>query len=120
MFELTIQGDIASAHYIEGHPGKCKNLHGHSWKIEVTVASDKLDQIGMVADFSYLKERLRKVLENIDHVCLNDLPFFKENKPTTENIAKYIYEQFSEAVKPLKVKAVRAWESGSSSVTYKE
>lgn len=120
MFELSIRGDIASAHFIEGYQGKCKDLHGHTWKVEVTIMSGQLDEIGMVADFAVLKQQLREVLGAIDHVCLNDLAFFKELSPTTENIAKYIYTHFKEAIKPLTIKHVRVWESDTSSVTYYE
>ena len=120
MFELTVQGDIASAHFIKGHQGKCKNLHGHTWKIEATIISEQLNDLGMVADFAVLKGKLGEVLDPIDHVCLNELPFFKERSPTTENIAKYVYAHFKEMIKPLKIKGVRAWESDISSVTYHE
>jgi 6-pyruvoyltetrahydropterin/6-carboxytetrahydropterin synthase len=120
MFELTIRGDISSAHFIKGHQGKCKNLHGHTWKIEVTVISKELNDLGMVADFAILKKQLAEVLAPIDHVCLNELPFFKDDSPTTENVAKYVYVHFAEAAKPLDIKQVQAWESDTSSVTYYE
>lgn len=118
MFELSITGDIASAHYLRGYEGKCKNLHGHTWKIEVVIISDQLDSVGMVADFCTLRPQLKKFLETIDHVCLNDLEYFKEVNPTTENIAEYIYKGFSQEISPLKIKNVRVWESDSGSVTY--
>lgn len=120
MFELSIKGDIASAHFLRGYEGKCKNLHGHTWHIEVYMASERLDDIGMVADFIDLKEKLRGFLVHIDHVCLNDLDYFKEINPTTENIAKYIYENFQKEIDPLKINKVRVWESDSASVTYYE
>ena len=120
MFELKVKGDIASAHQLRGYEGRCKDLHGHTWKIEVTVVSDKLDAIGMVADFKVMKKLLKDVLEPIDHVYLNDLPFFKEANPTTENIAKYIYQEFAKAIRPLKLKQVEVWESDSASTIYYE
>jgi len=120
MFELSVKGSIASAHFLREYEGKCKNLHGHTWKIEVTIISDRLDDIGMVADFTVLKKQLKEFLSTIDHVCLNDLSFFKEVNPSTENIAKYIYTHFADVIKPLKIKAVQAWESDTSSVTYYE
>ena len=120
MFELSITGDIAAAHFLNGYDGKCKNLHGHTWKVEATVQCEELNGLGMVADFTDLKAKLQEVLELMDHGCLNDLPFFKENNPTTENIARHIFEQYGAKVKPLKLKTVRVWESESSSVTYYE
>lgn len=120
MYELSVRSDIASAHFIEGHEGKCKNLHGHTWKIEVTVINDRLNDLGMVADFAAIKKQLQEVLEPIDHVCLNEVDFFRNLGPTTENIAKYVYTHFKEAIEPVNVKEVRVWESDTSSVVYYE
>ena len=125
MFELSVTGDIASAHFLPGYEGPCKNLHGHTWKIEVTAQSKALDKIGMVVDFKEIKMKLKGFLGHLDHVCLNDLPYFKKNNPTTENIAKYIYENFGKEVgavrePPLRITKVRVWESESSSITYYE
>lgn len=118
MYELTIRGDFASAHFIPGYEGKCRNLHGHTWRLEVTVESEKLDPLGMVVDFKVIKQQLKDFLMRIDHVCLNDLPYFKEHNPTTENLAKYIFDEFGKIVHPLKVQKVRVWESDTSDVTY--
>lgn len=120
MFELSIQGDIASAHFLRGYEGKCRNLHGHTWKIEVVVVSGQLDGAGMIADFALLKKQLKGFLETIDHVCLNDLPYFQEVNPTAENIARYIYARFGGVIAPLKIKKVRVWESDTSGVAYYE
>ncbi len=118
MFELTIRGDFASAHFIPGYAGKCKDLHGHTWKTEVTVENGALDKLGMVVDFKVIKQQLKDFLMRIDHVCLNDLPYFKANNPTTENLAKYIFDEFGKIAHPLQVKKVRVWESDTSDVTY--
>ena len=118
MFELSIKDTIASAHFLPGYSGMCKDLHGHTWKIEVVIANEKLNKIGMVVDFVELKKTLKDFLKPIDHVCLNDLAYFKKNNPTTENIAKYIYDNFQGKIKPLEIKRVQVWESETSSVTY--
>lgn len=120
MFELIVKGDIAAAHYLKGYEGPCKNLHGHTWQVEVMITGGTLDKIGMVADFAILKKQLKEFLIVLDHVCLNDLPYFKEINPTTENIAQYVYRNFSKTIAPLKIKQVRVWESESASVVYHE
>lgn len=120
MFELKVKGDIASAHQLRGYEGRCKDLHGHTWKIEVTLMSERLDAIGMVTDFRVMKKLLKEVLDPIDHVFLNDLPYFKEVNPTTENIAKYVYQNFSRACAPIRLKQVEVWESESASSIYYE
>ncbi len=120
MFELTISGHIAAAHYLRGYDGPCKDLHGHTWKMEVTVASDQLNGIGLVVDFQEMKRRLHQFLGRLDHVCLNDLPYFEKVNPSTENLAKYIYREFAGQCRPLRLKQVRVWESDSASITYYE
>ena len=120
MFEISIKGHMASAHYLPGYEGPCKNLHGHTWQVEVTIAGEQLDTIGMVADFAVLKIRLRDFLSALDHVCLNDLASFKNVNPTTENIARYIYQNFAGVIFPLKIRKVQVWESDSASVVYYE
>ena len=86
----------------------------------MAVRSEKLDEIGLVIDFRVIKEKLRSFLKNIDHVCLNDLAYFKENNPSSENIARYIYKEFAPDCKPLKIVRVTVWESDSSNVSYFE
>ncbi len=120
MFELSIRGDIAAAHFLRNYEGKCKNLHGHTWQIEIFIKGDQLDDIGMVVDFRILKKKLKSFLGTIDHICLNDLPYFQEFNPTTEHIAKYIYEGFGKEITPLKVSKVKVWESNVTCVTYYE
>lgn len=120
MFELSVKSHISSAHFLKGHEGRCKNLHGHTWHIEVVIASEALDPIGMVADFAVIKKQLNGFLLPLDHACLNDLEYFKRNNPTTENIAKYVCQNFGKAVAPLKIARVQVWESETSSVVYFE
>ena len=118
MFELSVKGDFCASHILHGHEGKCKNLHGHTWKVEAAITSEKLDKIGRVIDFSVVKKQLTVFLETIDHVHLNDLPAFKDVNPSTENLSKYIFEGFSKVCAPLVLKRVTVWESESSSVTF--
>jgi 6-pyruvoyltetrahydropterin/6-carboxytetrahydropterin synthase len=120
MFELSVRENISSAHFLEGHEGKCKHLHGHTWKVEVTICSDHLDVIGRVVDFAVFKEKIKEFLSSLDHACLNDLENFKDVNPTTENISKYIYTEIKEIIKPLELKKVQVWESDSSSIVYYE
>ena len=120
MFELSITGHFASAHLIRGYDGPCKDLHGHTWKVEITIASEKLNDIGLVVDFKDMKKKLNSFLDRIDHVNLNELPVFKKANPTTENLARYIYQEFAKECRPFPLKRVRVWESETSSITYYE
>ena len=118
MFELCIRDEIASAHFLRGYPGKCKNIHGHTWKIEVFLQKENLDELGMIADFAILKQKLKEFLSVIDHVNLNELDAFKNTNPTAENIAKFIYDGFSEMIHPLHIKKVHVWESARAYAGY--
>ena len=93
-------------------------MHGHTWKIEIFLGREDLDDLGMVEDFAILKKRFRDFLERIDHKCLNDLPDFKIVNPTAENLAKYIYDGFQEEIAPLDLLRVRVWESDVASAIY--
>lgn len=118
MFELSIRTVMASAHFLRGYEGKCKNLHGHTWRIEVFIVSDQLDALGMVADFGILKSQLNDFIATLDHSSLNENAYFQKYNPTTENIAKFIYDEYAKIISPLQVSKVQVWESDSSSVIY--
>ncbi len=120
MFELTVRGEFSSAHFLRAYRGKCRKLHGHTWKVEVTVKGNRLDKIGVMADFVGLKAHLEHIMGRLDHACLNELNAFKSCNPTTENLAKYIYKEYAAAAKPLKMVRVRVWESDRADVVYYE
>ena len=90
MFTLSIKDSFSSAHFLNGYDGKCRELHGHTFKVELSVVHNELDQIGMVADFSFLKRELSNLLAQLDHRCLNDVSYFQKVNPTSENIARYV------------------------------
>ena len=118
MFRLKVEGNFSSAHNLRGYKGKCEDLHGHNWRVEITVESEELDEIGMLQDFKYLKKKLNAVLEDLDHQYLNKLVQFKKINPTSENIAKYIYKKLKSPI-PL-LNCVTVWENSTSSATYEE
>ena len=120
MFELKVRDHIASAHTLHGYDGPCAHLHGHTWKVEVTVTGSDLDKVGLLVDFKVIKAKLKDVLMPLDHVNLNDLPVFSVSNPSTENLARHIYKQFAPAVAPLKLKQVEVWESDTASIIYYE
>lgn len=120
MFELTVRGDFSSAHFLRDYDGQCKNLHGHTWKVAVTIAGEALNDIGVMADFVEMKKHLNVILAQLDHSCLNDHAFFKINNPTAENLAKYIYTEYKKASAPLKLVKVQVWESEKADVVYYE
>jgi len=120
MYELKIVTEFSAAHNLRNFRGKCESLHGHNWKVEVVVRGSGLDDSGVVLDFAEVKGATREVMEEIDHRYLNELPFFTENNPSSENIARYIYERLGEKLNHDKVQVSRvtAWESQDACATY--
>ena len=118
MFNLKVSSSFSSAHNLRGYKGKCEDLHGHNWVVEIVVRSTQLDKIGMVLDFKYLKKKLNACLEQMDHKYLNKLDYFKKINPTSENIAKYIYNKLKPQISLLN--CVTVWENSTSAATYEE
>jgi 6-pyruvoyltetrahydropterin/6-carboxytetrahydropterin synthase len=122
MYELTVEAGFSSAHNIRGYEGACENLHGHNWKVEVHVEAKKLDQLGMVVDFRFIKTRLKELLDRLDHKYLNEIPPFDKENATAENIARYVYKELSKKLNDQRVKVakIRVWESDHAAASYCE
>ena len=120
MFEVTIIKSFSAAHMLTAIGGKCEELHGHNFKVEVTIAAKDLNSSGIIIDFRYVKKWLQEILDNFDHKHLNEIPFFTEINPSSENIAEYIYREMKlkAAQAEVKVARVKVWESESAAVTY--
>ncbi|MDD5246666.1 MAG: 6-carboxytetrahydropterin synthase QueD [Candidatus Omnitrophica bacterium] len=118
MYSIRVEGDFSSAHNLRGYKGKCEELHGHNWKVAVVVSKEKPDQTGMVMDFKCLKQVTNKLLDTLDHAYLNKIPYFRKVNPTSENIARYIYDRLKKKIPALS--SVTVWESDTSSATYEE
>jgi 6-pyruvoyltetrahydropterin/6-carboxytetrahydropterin synthase len=100
--------------------GKCEELHGHNFRVEVTVAAPELNSSGILIDFRDVKKWLQEILDSLDHKHLNDLLFFNQINPSSENIAKYIWQgmKFKAKLAEVKVVRVKVWESENAAVTY--
>jgi len=122
MYMLTIKTSFAAAHNLVNYQGDCENLHGHNWKVEVTVTAKTLDKSGLGIDFKVLKREAGIVINELDHKYLNDNPAFKELSPSSENISRYLYEKISERLNNdnIKVDSVTVWESDNASARYYE
>ena len=122
MYELSVSRQFSAAHCLRDYDGACARLHGHNYRVVVTVAAEDLPQSGMVMDFKLLKAACDQVVEALDHRCLNELPPFAEANPTSENLARHIFEAVRDelAAQSVRVTSVAVWESDSSCATYKE
>lgn len=122
MFELMVETTFAAAHQLRGYKGKCENMHGHNWKVQAHVMVERLNDIDIGIDFHEFKDILQEIIGPLDHSFLNDIFPFTEKNPSSENIAKWIYDSLSKkfAVGNIQVSAVTVWESDSASATYYE
>jgi 6-pyruvoyltetrahydropterin/6-carboxytetrahydropterin synthase len=122
MYKLSVEQHFDAAHALRGYKGKCENLHGHRFQVKVKVISSQLDDIGLAFDFSELKKMLKAVLSRFDHTNLNEIPPFDKINPSSENIARTVYEAMKVELKdaPVELAAVKVWESPESAAEYSE
>jgi 6-pyruvoyltetrahydropterin/6-carboxytetrahydropterin synthase len=120
MYELKIITEFSAAHNLRNFRGKCEALHGHNWKVEVVLSGKDLDDSGVVLDFAEVKAATGEIMSEIDHRYLNDLPFFMENNPSSENIARYIFHRLQEKMNNdrIRIRRVTAWESQDACASY--
>jgi len=122
IFEVKVIGGFAAAHNLKDFRGKCENLHGHNWRVEVVLRGVRLEDTGVLIDFADVKRETRDALEEVDHKYLNELPFFSGNNPSSENIARFLFEALSAKLNTEDrwIHSVSAWESADSCATYRE
>lgn len=116
-----VRDSFAAAHRLVGSGGRCENVHGHNFKVELEIGGDDLDDSGMLKDFTDLKSTLRGILGDLDHRDLNDLNPFDDSSPSSEKIAEYIFQRASEDLNDgsIKVVSVTVSESDTASATYR-
>ena len=121
MYEVMIKTEFASAHNLRNYKGACEALHGHNWKVDITVETDQLDEIGLALDFNLLKEKTNRIIGELDHIYINEHPAFKEKNPSSENIAKYIYDKLkADLDSGVRMQKVTIWETDDAAASYRE
>ena len=127
MYQLTTEHSFDSAHFLAGYDGKCGNLHGHRWRVLLTVQSETL------REDQQLKKDLRTELDALDHVLIIEQGSLREStmkalqeekfqvvempfRPTAENFARYFYELFT--LKGYPVAKVEVYETPNNSAVY--
>ena len=122
MFELMIETYFSAAHQLRGYKGDCEMLHGHNWKVQIHVLAERLNEIDIAIDFHELKELTEEVVSQLDHRFLNEIFPFTEKNPSSENIAKWIYDSLKKKLNDgnVHLSAVTVWESETASATYFE
>jgi 6-pyruvoyltetrahydropterin/6-carboxytetrahydropterin synthase len=121
MFEISVECMFAAGHLLRNYKGKCEHVHGHNYKVRVTLAGDKLNAAGLLMDFVDLRSEIKGLVEKLDHRFLNDIPPFDQLNPTAENLAKYICDEIEPQARNqgLQVRGVTVWETDTTSATYR-
>jgi 6-pyruvoyltetrahydropterin/6-carboxytetrahydropterin synthase len=125
MFEVTVEAEFSSGHYLRNYRGKCENPHGHNYKVLVTLAGAELDESGLLLDFKLLKQVMRPIVTRLDHQMINDIEPFTTVNPSAENLARYFYQQTSEQLREMagervRVKDCTIFETDTSFARYSE
>lgn len=139
MYKLSTEHSMDAAHFLAGYNGKCGNIHGHRWRVIVTVSGEQLEmngnERGMIVDFSRLKEDVRKMVDYFDHALIVERDTLKkttfdalleegflirqvEFRPTAECFSSYFYEQLK--VKGYDVTEVKVYETPNNCASYSE
>ena len=122
MFEISVEESFAAGHSLRNYRGKCEKVHGHNYKVRVTLEGEALDAAGLLVDFTELKRVLHTAIERLDHEFLNDIPPFDQLNPSAENMAKYFHDEISRGLAAeagVRVASVRIWETDTSIATYR-
>jgi 6-pyruvoyltetrahydropterin/6-carboxytetrahydropterin synthase len=124
MFEVSVEQSFAAGHALRNYKGACENVHGHNFKVQVTLEGAALDQTtGMLVDFLDVKASMQNVIAALDHRFLNEIPPFDVLNPSAENIAEYFYLQMSSGLAanpvPVHIREVRVWETDIQSATFR-
>jgi 6-pyruvoyltetrahydropterin/6-carboxytetrahydropterin synthase len=122
MFQISVDETFSSGHSLRGYKGKCENVHGHNYKVRVTMEGPQLDSIGLLCDFTHLKRVIREVVCGVDHKYLNDQAPFDVINPSAENLAKYFYDETTRRMNPTpegaRITRITIWETDTTTATY--
>ena len=122
MFQVSVEETFSAGHALRGYKGKCENLHGHNYRVQVTLEGPQLDAIGLLIDFTLLKNVVRNIIKRLDHQFINELEPFTNVNPSAENMAKYFYEEIASQLEDLpagaQVKEVVIWETDTAMAKY--
>jgi 6-pyruvoyltetrahydropterin/6-carboxytetrahydropterin synthase len=120
MYEVTTEVSFSGAHKLRDYDGPCENIHGHNWLVKAIVRCDKLDSVGIGVDFKVLRGRLRQAVEAFDHNDLNEVLDPLGLNPSSENIARYIFENLERKLNnaTITVYRVDVFETPGNSAAY--
>jgi 6-pyruvoyltetrahydropterin/6-carboxytetrahydropterin synthase len=123
MFEVSVEQTFAAGHALRNYKGRCENVHGHNFRVRVTLEGERLDDTGLLVDFLDVKKSMGEIISRLDHVFLNEIPPFDVRNPSAENIAEYFHQELSRRLTenpvPVHIQEVRVWETDIQSAAYR-
>ena len=123
MFEVCVDQTFAAGHALRNYKGKCENIHGHNFKVQVKIEGDRLDDTGLLVDFIDVKNLMGAVIERLDHQFLNEVAPFDVKNPSAENIAEYFHQEMTVGLLntpvPVWIREVKVWETEIQSASYR-
>jgi 6-pyruvoyltetrahydropterin/6-carboxytetrahydropterin synthase len=119
MYQVRVKRHFDAAHALRGYEGKCEATHGHRYEVVACLETEVLDDTGLAYDFTALKRALDPIIERLDHTYLNEVPPFEEVNPSSENVARFIFEELAGSIEGARLCSVEVWESPDAWVTYR-
>ena len=123
IWRLTVRSEFSAGHALRHYEGKCEHTHGHNFAVEAVVEGDALTpDTELLLDFKVIKTALKRVLEKLDHRVLNDTPPFDRSNPSSENLARHIWQALRDELReyPVRMHSVSVSEKSAQSATYME
>ncbi len=122
MFELSVKARFSAAHQLLDYPGNCARFHGHNWEVTVTLRGDRLNRLGICLDFREIKQKLEMLIAELDHTMLNQHPAFKDQNPTSETLARHLFQSLRKELtgQPVEIARVTVAENSDFSASYWE
>jgi len=122
IWRLTVRSEFSSAHALRHYKGKCENVHGHNYGVEVVIEGRTLSEdTELIMDFTQLKALLNRILDDLDHRMLNEIPPFDVQNPSSENLARYIWKRMNCGLpEGIYMHAVTVSEKNTQAATYME
>ncbi|MGD1090535.1 MAG: 6-carboxytetrahydropterin synthase QueD [Bryobacteraceae bacterium] len=123
MFEVSVEQTFAAGHALRNYKGKCENVHGHNFRVQVIIEGERLDDSGLLVDFIDVKNLMRGVIDRLDHQFLNEISPFDIKNPSAENIAEYFHQEMANGLTgtpvPVRIREVKIWETDIQSASYR-
>jgi 6-pyruvoyltetrahydropterin/6-carboxytetrahydropterin synthase len=121
MYEVIVEQPFSAAHFLKDYPGKCAQIHGHNYRVQITVEGEALNELGMVVEFEVIKQALKPWIDRFDHGFLNEIPPFDVLQPSAENLAKFFHDEVARALDgtSARVSYVRLFETEKCSAGYR-